>query len=71
MFRREKQFVIGFSPAEKKLVRYCLMELRNKLLAASLDNILKNPYFLTRRSQGFRYLISPLPPHCPPEAKNE
>ena len=37
MFRREKRFVIGFSPAEKKLVRYCLMELRNKLLAASLD----------------------------------
>ena len=37
MFRREKRFFIGFSPAEKKLVRYCLMELRNKLLAASLD----------------------------------
>ena len=37
MFRREKRFVIGFSPAEKKLVRYCLMELRSKLLDAGCD----------------------------------
>lgn len=37
MFRREKRFIIGFSPAEKKLVRYCLMELRNKLLDAGCD----------------------------------
>ena len=37
MFRREKRYIIGFSPAEKKLVRYCLMELRSKLLAANLD----------------------------------
>lgn len=32
-----KIYDIGFSPAEKKLVRYCLMELRSKLLAADLD----------------------------------
>ena len=37
MFRREKRYIIGFSAAEKKLVRYCLMELRSTLLAANLD----------------------------------
>lgn len=37
MFRKEKRYIICFSPAEKKLVRYCLMELRSKLLAANLD----------------------------------
>ena len=37
MFRKTTRFYIAFSPAEKKLVRYCLMELRSKLLAANLD----------------------------------
>ena len=37
MFHKTKHFYISFSPAEQKLVRYCLMELRNKLLAASCD----------------------------------
>ena len=37
MFRKTTRFYITFSPAEKKLVRYCLMELRNKLLAAGCD----------------------------------
>lgn len=37
MFRREKHYVVNFSPAEKKLVRFCLMELRNKLLTADCD----------------------------------
>ena len=37
MFRKQIRLYITFSPAEKKLVRYCLLELRNKLLAASCD----------------------------------
>ena len=37
MFRKTTRYFITFSPAEKKLVRYCLMELRNKLLAADCD----------------------------------
>lgn len=37
MFRFEKKYVIELSPAERKLIRYCLMELRDKLLSENCD----------------------------------
>lgn len=37
MFRKNKLYYIDFSPAERKLVRYCLMELRNTLIAEGFD----------------------------------
>lgn len=37
MFRREKLYCIALSRAEKKLVRFCLVELRNKLIAENLE----------------------------------
>jgi len=37
MFRLEKKYVIELSPAERKLIRFCLLELRNKLLSEHFD----------------------------------
>ena len=37
MFRSKKRLYVVLSPAEKKLIRLCLLELRNKLLAAELE----------------------------------
>ena len=37
MFRSEKKYLIMLSPAERKLIRYCLIELKNKLLSAHFN----------------------------------
>ena len=34
MFQRKKRFLLSVTPAEEKLVQFCLFELRNKLLAS-------------------------------------
>lgn len=34
MFRRKKRYFLSVTPAEEKLVQFCLFELRNKLLAS-------------------------------------
>ncbi|MBR1770567.1 MAG: hypothetical protein IJ747_00890 [Lachnospiraceae bacterium] len=37
MFRTKRKYAVLLSPAERKLIRYCLMELRNKLAAERFD----------------------------------
>ena len=37
MFRAKRKYVIQLPPAERKLIRYSLMELRNKLAAQGFD----------------------------------
>ena len=37
MFRAKRKYVIQLTPAERKLIRYSLMELRNKLLKEGYD----------------------------------
>ena len=37
MIRAKRKYVIQLTPAERKLIRYSLMELRNKLLAEGFD----------------------------------
>lgn len=32
-FRPKRKYAVQLSPAERKLIRYCLLELRNKLAA--------------------------------------
>ena len=34
MFRRKKRYFLSVTPTEEKLVQFCLLELRNKLLAS-------------------------------------
>ena len=36
-FRPKRKYAVLLSPAERKLIRYCLMELRNKLAAEGFD----------------------------------
>ena len=36
-FRPKRKLAVLLSPAERKLIRYCLMELRNKLLNEGFD----------------------------------
>lgn len=36
-FRPKRKYAVLLSPAERKLIRYCLMELRNKLEAEGFD----------------------------------
>ena len=36
-FRPKRKFAVLLSPAERKLIRYCLMELRNKLALEVFD----------------------------------
>ena len=37
MFPEKRKYVVRLTPAEQKLIRYSLMELRNKLLAEGFD----------------------------------
>ena len=37
MFRAQRKYVVQLTPAERKLIRYSLMELRNKLLSEGFD----------------------------------
>ena len=37
MFRVKRKYVVQLTPAERKLIRYSLMELRNKLIKAGFD----------------------------------
>ena len=37
MFRAKRKYVIQLTPAERKLIHFSLMELRNKLLKAGYD----------------------------------
>ena len=37
MFPEKRKYVVRLTPAEQKLIRYSLMELRNKLLKAGYD----------------------------------
>lgn len=37
MFRAKRKYVVQLTPAERKLIRYSLMELRNKLLSEGFD----------------------------------
>ena len=37
MFRSKRKYVVQLTPAERKLIRCSLMELRNKLLKAGYD----------------------------------
>ena len=37
MFRAKRKYVIQLTPAEQELIRYSLMELRNKLLTEGFD----------------------------------
>ena len=37
MFRAKRKYVIQLTPAERKLIRYSLMEMRNKLAAEGFD----------------------------------
>ncbi len=36
-FRPQRKYAVLLSPAERKLIRYCLMELRNKLTAEGFN----------------------------------
>ena len=36
-FRPKRKYAVLLSPVERKLIRYCLMELRNKLLNEGFD----------------------------------
>lgn len=36
-FRPKRKYAVLLSPVERKLIRYCLMELRNKLLKEGFD----------------------------------
>lgn len=36
-FRPKRKYAVLLSPAERKLIRYCLLELRNKLAAEGFD----------------------------------
>lgn len=37
MFRAKRKYVIQLTPTERKLIRYSLMELQNKLLKEGFD----------------------------------
>ena len=37
MYRAKRKYVIQLTPAERKLIRFSLMELRNKLAAEGFD----------------------------------
>ena len=37
MFRRERKYAVLLSPAERKLILYSLIELRNKLASERFD----------------------------------
>lgn len=37
MFRSKRKHIVRLTPAERKLIRYSLTELRNKLLNESFD----------------------------------
>ena len=37
MFRAKRKYAIQLTPAERKLIRYSLMEMWNKLLAEGFD----------------------------------
>ena len=37
MFRTKRKYAVLLSPAERKLIRYSLMELRNRLLEKGFD----------------------------------
>ena len=37
MFRAKRKYAVRLTPAERKLIRFSLMELRNKLLKAGFD----------------------------------
>lgn len=37
MFRAKRKYAVRLTPAERKLIRYCLIELRNKLAAEGFD----------------------------------
>lgn len=37
MFRAKRKYIVQLTPAERKLIRFSLMELRNKLLKAGFD----------------------------------
>ena len=37
MFRPKRKYAVQLTPAERKLIRYSLTELRNKLLAEGFD----------------------------------
>ena len=37
MLRAKRKYIITLSPAERKLIRYSLMELRNKLIKEGFD----------------------------------
>ena len=36
-FRSKRKYAVLLSPAERKLIRYCLLELRNKLAEEGFD----------------------------------
>lgn len=37
MFRAKRKYVVHLTPAERKLIRYSLMELRNKMTREGFD----------------------------------
>ena len=37
MFRAKRKYAVRLTPAERKLIRFSLMELRNKLLKEGFD----------------------------------
>ena len=37
MFRSKRKYIVQLTPAERKLIRYSLMELRNKLAVEGFD----------------------------------
>ena len=37
MFRAKRKYAVQLTPAERKLIRYSLMEMRNKLLKEGFD----------------------------------
>lgn len=37
MFRAKRKYIVQLTPAERKLIRYSIMELRNKLVNEGFD----------------------------------
>lgn len=37
MLRAKRKYAVQLTPAEQKLIRYCLLELRNKLLTKGFN----------------------------------
>ena len=51
MFRAKRKHIIHLTPAEQKLIRYSLMELRNKLLKEGFDTQDVNAIILRMEGQ--------------------